>query len=48
MNRNDGKVAVDAVVEHPRPRATLSVGALLDQGTGDESWGIDNLSVFVR
>lgn len=48
MDKNDGIVAVDATRAHRRTEATLTVGAMLNQGSTDESWGIDNLMVFVR
>jgi hypothetical protein len=48
MARNDGKLPVDITAAHLREQATLSVGAVLDQNTIDESWGLDNLSIWVR
>lgn len=46
--RNDGAVPVDALVPHSRDEASVLWGAMLDQSSGDESWGIDNVGVFVR
>jgi hypothetical protein len=47
-DRLDGKVPVDLLVPHTRDVAQLSVGAILDQGSGDESWGLDNVAIYVR
>jgi hypothetical protein len=45
---NDGKVLVDVTVPHARDEAALTFGAVLDQARGDESWGLDNLSILLR
>lgn len=47
-DRLDGRVSVDQVVPHTRAQAMVAIGAVLDQSTADESWGIDDFAVLVR
>ncbi len=42
------KFPVEITVAHTASTAQLRPGSTLDQGATDESWGIDNLRVYVR